>query len=264
MRLAVVRLGTLAFACVAYAQDDELRRAAKFDAAHKCDDGERLYRQALAKAPSSVPVLNNVGNHYLICEQPAKAELYFARLLKISPSHTNANLQLARLATQRKQGTIALRYLANVKDSSPAVRLLRAEASHYADRQADALSMLNGVQQEANSDPRVLFALGITCARIGLYDRAEEAFNGVLAARPNDFNVLFNLGRAAARAQHYDRALRALEVAVKIQPDDVDTLLELGLVHAALQDYSRSVYVLAQARQRAPKRPDVLLALARA
>jgi tetratricopeptide (TPR) repeat protein len=223
-----------------------------------------LYSQALAKAPSSTPVLNNFGNHYVICSQPDKAESYFVRLLKINPSHTNANLQLARLATQRKQGAIALRYLLNVKDASPAVQLLRAEASQYAGRYAEALSIVNGLQNEANSDPRVLFALGITCARIGLYDKAEEAFNRVLVARPNDFNVLFNLGRAAARAQHYDRALRAFEVAVKMQPEDVDTLLELGLVHAALQDYSRSVYVLAQARQRAPKRPDVLLALARA
>lgn len=261
---AAARLGILACAGLAYPQDDELRRAAEFDAAHRCGDAEQLYRQALAKAPASVPVLNNTGNHYLTCGQPAKAEAYFRRLLEISPSHTNANLQLARLATERKQGAAALRHLSNVKDASPAVRLLRAEASHYAGRPADALSIVDTLEQEASSDPRLLFALGITCARIGLYERAETAFNRVLAVRPNDFNVLFNLGRAAARAQHYDRALRALEVAVKMQPDDVDALLELGLVHAALQDYSRSVYVLAQARQRAPKRPDLLLALARA
>jgi tetratricopeptide (TPR) repeat protein len=264
MRLAVIRLGILAVASLAYSQDDELRRAAELDAAQRCDDAERLYRQALAKAPLSVPVLNNIGNHYLICKQPEKAELHFVRLLKINPSHTNANLQLARLATDRKRGAAALQYLSKVKDTSPAIRLLRAEASQYAGRDAEALSIVEALQQEANSDPRVLFALGITCARLGLYDKAEDAFNRVLATRPNDFNVLFNLGRAAARAQHYDRAQRALEVAVKMQAEDVDALLELGLVYAAQQDYSRSVYVLAQARQRAPKRPDVLLALARA
>ena len=114
MPLGVLRLGAMAFACLAYAQDAELRKAAELDAANRCDDAELLYRQAIAKAPSSVPVLNNVGNHYLICGNPDQAEAYFKRLLKINPLHTNANLQLARLATQRKQGAIALSYLSSV------------------------------------------------------------------------------------------------------------------------------------------------------
>lgn len=264
MLLVVLWLGAMAFACLARAQDVELRKAAELDAANQCDDAEQLYRQAIAKAPSSVPVLNNVGNHYLICGNPDQAEAYFKRLLKINALHTNANLQLARLATQRKQGAVALSYLASVKDESPAVRLLRAEASHHAGRHKDALRIVSEVEREAGSDLRVFFALGITCARIGLYSQAEAAFNRVLAERPDDFNVLLNVGRAAARARHYDRALRALEVAVKMRPKDADALLELGRVHAALQDYGRSVYVLAQARQHAPNRPDVLLALARA
>jgi tetratricopeptide (TPR) repeat protein len=209
-------------------------------------------------------VLNNAGNHYLICGQPSKAERYFEQLLKLNPAHPNANLQLARLAADRKQGTRALQYLSKIQDSSPAIELLRAEASASAGLHARALRILDGLRPEADADPRVGFALGIACARMGLYDRAEAAFNRVLAKRPDDFDVLFNLGRAAARAQHYDRAQRALDVALKLRPNDVDALFELGRAHAAAQDYSRAVFVLAQARQRAPKRPDILLALARA
>jgi tetratricopeptide (TPR) repeat protein len=241
-----------------------LRRAVQLDSAQKCDEAERLYRQALANTPASAALLNNFGNHYLLCGDPIQAEFYYERLLIINPAHTNANLQMARIAVERKQGTKALQYLSQVKDSSPAVLLLRAEASQYAGEHASALSILDALRKESKGDPRVLFALGITCARIGLYERAESAFNDLLATRPDDFNILFNLGRAAARAQHFDRARRALEVAVKLQPADPDGLLELGLVYAALQDYSRSVYVLAQARQRASQRPDILLALARA
>ncbi|MCU1273670.1 MAG: repeat-containing protein, partial [Bryobacterales bacterium] len=171
---------------------------------------------------------------------------------------------MARLAADRKQGTRALRYLSKIQDSSPAIELLRAEASESAGKHAEALRILDSLRPEVDADERVGFALGIACARMGLYDRAEAAFNSVLAKRPDDFDVLFNLGRAAARAQHYDRAQRALEVALKLRPNDVDTLFELGRAHAAAQDYSRAVYVLAQARQRAPKRPDILLSLARA
>ena len=124
-----------------------------------------------------------------------------------------------------------------------------------------SLTRFNGNQ---NSDPRANFSLGLTCARIGLYDRAESAFQSVLVQHPEDYGTLLNLGRAAARAQHYSRAQSALEVAAKMRPADIEPLLELGLVYGALQDYSRSVYVLAQARRLAPGRPDVLLALGRA
>jgi len=249
--------------CLGFSQD-ALRRAGELDAEQKCDEAEHYYQQALAKSPSSLAVLNNAGNHYLLCGQPGKAESYFEQLLKISPLHANANLQLARIAIDRKQGIRALEYLSKIQDSSPAIELLRAEASESAGKHAEALRIVDSLRPEANTDPRVGFALGIACARMGLYDRAEAAFNSVLAKRPEDFDVLFNLGRAAARAQHYDRAQRALEVALKLQPNDVDTLFELGRAHAAAQDYSRAVYVLAQARQRAPKRPDILLSLARA
>ena len=157
-----------------------------------------------------------------------------------------------------------MQYLSHVKETGPPVRLMRAEASHYAGDRAAAVRMIDAVGKESNSDPRVLFAVGLTSARLGLYDRAEAAFQSVLVTRPDDYEVVLQLGRAAARAQHYPRAQRALEAAAKLRPGNVESLLELGLVYAALQDFSRSVYVLAQARQLSPQRPDVLLALARA
>ena len=254
----------LVFTSSSAAQDQALREAARLDAEHKCGEAERYYLEALAKAPPSPALLNNAGNHYLVCGQADKARAYFERLVRINPMHANANLQLARIATEEKQGAKALEYLARIKDAEPMVDLLRAEALHWAGKRAAALTMLQGLETKANGDPQVLFLLGLTCARIGLYDRAEAAFNTVLVSHPDDFDVLFNLGRAAARAQHYDRAQRCLEVALKMRPDDIDSLLELGRVYAARQDPSRAVYVLAQARQKDPKRPDILLALARA
>lgn len=263
-RLPVVACLGLILASSSAAQDPVLREAARLDAEQKCGEAERYYQEALAKAPPSPALLNNAGNHYLVCGQPEKARTYFERLIQINPTHANANLQLARILTEQKQGAKALEYLARVKDAGLDVGLLRAEALHEAGKHAAALTILEGLEEQANDDPRVLFLLGMTCARIGLYDRAEAAFNTVLVRHPDDFDVLFNLGRAAARAQHYDRAQRALEVAAKMRPDDINLLLELGRVYAASQDPSRAVYVLAQARQKDPKRPDILLALARA
>ncbi len=217
----------------------------------------------LATPTPSSALLNNAGNHYLICSQPDKAEALFLRLTRIQPQHANANLQLARVANQRREGAKALEYLAHIQEDSVPLRLLRAEALEYAGRHEEAGRILQELERQS-SDPRVLFATGITAARIGFFDNAESAFNRVLAVQPNNFDVLFNLGKAAARAKHYDRAQRALEVALKLKPADPDVLLELGLAYAAGNESSKAVFVLAQARQHALKRPDILLALARA
>ena len=105
----------MALSAPAFTQDDLLRRAAELDNAHLCAEAERYYLEALAKGSPSAPLLNNTGNHYLACGRPDQAETYFERLLKINPFHGNANLQMARVATDRKQGARALGYLSGSK-----------------------------------------------------------------------------------------------------------------------------------------------------
>ncbi len=244
-------------------QSQTLRDAARLDSEGKCDEAEQYYKAALAKGVPSQALLNNAGNHYLVCGQTEKAKTYFEKLIRINPLHTNANLQLARIATEQKQGNKALEYLARIKQSDPEVLFLRAEALHWSGKSAAALAILDDLQKRAQTDPRLLFLVGLTCARLSIYDRAEVAFNSALALQPGDFEILFNLGRAAARAQHYDRAQRVLEAALKIHPENVDMLMELGRVCAARQDYRRAFFLLAQARQKSPGRVDVLLMLAR-
>lgn len=253
---------TLAAAFLAPAQDQALREAARLDAEGKCEQSEPLYRQALSSRPPTPALLNNAGNHYLLCGQPAKARSSFEALLKLSPTHQNANLQLARLAVDRKQGAPALAYLDRVKQTGPAIRLLRAEALHLAGRAAEAASLLAAVSKEAGNDPRVLFTLGLAAARMGLYDQAESAFSAVAAQSPGDFDVLFNLAAAATRAGHPGRAVRTLEAALQQRPGNVSALLELARAHTALKDHSRAVYLLSQARQQEPANAEVLLFLA--
>ena len=259
---------TLLLPLLAAAQDIPLREAVRFDQQQKCREAESLYQQILARGPATSSLLNNLGNHYLICGDAEKARVSFESLLKLNPQHSGANLQLARIATERRQGAQALEYLAHVNDNAPATRILRAEAMYWAGKRTAALAALDGVAGEVRkaSEPDALleYLYGMTCARIGAYDRAVAAFNAVLVRRPDDYEVLFNLGRAAARAKQYDRALQALEVAVKLQPDNVDALLELAGVNIALRDYARALYTLVRAAQLAPDRPEIALALAHA
>ena len=247
-----------------FVQPQSMREAAQLDAEGRCAEAESYYQAALAAGSPSPALLNNAGNHYVVCGQPAQARSYFEKLVQINPAHVNANLQLARIAVEGKLGTKALEYLARVKESDPSTLLLRAEALHWAGKSAASLFMLDEAAKAARGDARLLFLLGISCGRLALYDRAEEAFNSALALQPDDFDILFNLGRAAARAQHYERAQRALETALKIRPGDVVVLTELGTVCMSREDCARAVFVLAQARKLAPRNPQILRMLARA
>jgi tetratricopeptide (TPR) repeat protein len=246
------------------ARAQDLREAARLDAEGRCAEAERHYQAALSKSPATPALLNNAGNHYLLCGQPDKARILFEKLLQIKPDHVNSNLQLARIATERKQGRKALEYLSRVKDTDPGVLLLRAEALHWAGQGSASRAILDRVEKTAGEDPRLLYMLGLTFGSLGLYERAETAFNGALAHRPGDGELLFQVGRAAARAEHYDRAQRAFETALKVRPGDIAVLVELGKVHAARQEYVRAVFFLAQARQKAPENPEIVLLLARA
>ena len=214
----------------AAAQPKDMREAARLDGEGRCKESAAFYEKALAGGVASAALLNNAGNHYLLCGDSSKARVQFEKLVKLQPTHTNANLQLAILAADAKRDNEARSYLSRVN----------------------------------SEDPRVLFAAGNLFARLGMFDRAEQSFQRVLVAMPSDFDVLYQLGRAAARAQHYDRAQSVLTTALKLRPGDIDVLLELGLAHAASKDYSRAVYFLAQAQHKAPNRADIVLALARA
>ncbi len=248
----------------AFAQDLGAQAAARLDAQGKCHESEAFYQQALKQTNQSDSLWNNAGNHYLVCGQPEKARSLFERLLRRNPRHQNANLQMARLAVDRKDGAEALTYLDRSGDAGLAAALLRAEAFHWAGKDPEALSLLASLSGKPNPGGGLPAAIGGVYLRMGKSNLAEAEFQAALERNPADFDALFGLGRAAARAGHYDRALRALESANRIRPGDAGVLTELGLANAASQDYNKAVYFLAQARQRAPERAEIGLALARA
>ncbi len=219
-----------ALVCLAQSPPD-LREAARLDQQGKCAESELIYRRALAMPSPSSALLNNAGNHYLTCGDAAQAAFYFDRLLQRLPAHPNANLQLARLAAQRKQPALAEKHLA-------------------------ILSKTN--------DPQHLFDAGSLYAALGNFRSAQQLWQRLAIQKPGDVDVLLNLGRAAARAGDFARARQALEAALRLRPDDPAVLFELGSAHAASGDSPRAVFLLARAQNQAPLHPGIALALARA
>jgi tetratricopeptide (TPR) repeat protein len=211
--------------------------------------------------------LNNLGNHYLATGNPKQAEESFRRVVAIDPHHVNANLQLADMSVQRKDGAetlVCLSRLAATAQSQPVAQLLKAQALALMGNCKSAMPVLSALEEKTDQDPHFSFSIGLGYAQCQQYDRAEKSFSEVLRADPSNFDVLYNLGVAARRAGHLERAQQVFEAALRSRPEDVDALYAYGDLLISTKDFLTASAVLYRAARLAPDRADVLLLLAHA
>lgn len=235
------------------------------DAERKYGEAESVYLQALRLAPDSAALHNNLGNHYLAQGEAARARAQFLKVVGIDPGHPNANLQLAEMSIKAKDGNSALQYLSHLPASAlaqPAPALLHAQALHLAGKNEEAERALDQIAQQAGSDPRTAFSVGMVDAGWKRYAEAEQAFGQALKRDPANFDIQYNLGLAALNARDYPRALVALEAAQRQKPGDPDTLLSLARVYSATERDDQAVILLVKAMKEAPERPDILMTAA--
>jgi len=235
------------------------------DSQKRFDEAEGQYKLALALVPRSASVLNNLGNHYIAAGDSAKARTTFLKVVAVEPGHPNANLQLARLSVEAKQGAAALKYLGRLpKDDQASLpaQLLRAQALREGGRLPEAEALLAELQQGSAGDPRLSFSIGMIYADWKVYDQAEKAFTRALDADPTDFDILYNLALAAQHAGHFPRALEVYRVALRQRPNDPDCLFNMAGIYTQTDHADEAIVPLMQAHNAAPERPEILFALA--
>ncbi len=235
------------------------------DAQKRFDEAEKAYKQALALAPASLALQNNLGNHYMAAGNPQEVRATFLRLLAAEPRHPNANLQLAQLSVAAKQGAAALKYLSRLSpddQASPGVAILRAQALDLSGQNKAAGELLSQIEQSAGRDPRVSFSLGMAYVEGKHYAEAENAFTRALDADPTNFDILYNLALAAQHAGHLERAVSVYQVVLKQRPHDADCLFNLASIYTQTGHSDEAIVPLMEAHKAAPQRTDILLALA--
>ena len=237
---------------------------AVLDSQKKYDEAETCLNRALQLVPRSVAVLNNLGNHYLATGKSEPAWATFRKVVKLDPTHQNANLQLARLSVERRQGQQALDYLGKLKTqeaAAAAVQLLRARALHHAGRTGEAQALLAALEQGAEGTA-TWYSLGLALAEMGEFARAERVFSRALESEPGSLDILYNLGIAALRAGHPQRAQQVFEAVLRAHPDDSEALFQLGRAVAQQGRHDEAILVLVRARNLAPQRAEIIYTLA--
>ena len=235
------------------------------DSQQRYDEAEPYYTQAIDLNPRSLALLNNLGNHYLARGEMERARAAFARVVALQVDHANANLQLARISLQEKNGSQAIAYLRRMPhgdQTAPAAQLLRAQALDVQGRRAEAVNVLVELARQTPRDAPVAFSIGMMYVSWKRYEDAEKAFGQALEAEPTNFDVLYNLGLAAMHAGHLDRAQGVFAVALKQRPEDVDTLYNLASIRSRQGHAEQAMELLVQAHHLTPQRPDILLLMA--
>ncbi|HKE29774.1 MAG TPA: tetratricopeptide repeat protein [Bryobacteraceae bacterium] len=229
----------------------------------RVEEADGFHRHAVELAPRSTDVLNNYAAHLWLAGDEKRAADVYREVVALDPSHYNANLQLARLALQEKQGQETLRCLDRIaanQREDPQVLLPRLAALYLiGDRpQADALAE----RLLTSGDASLSFAAGVALSNVQQFAKAEGFLENALRFDPANFTVLYALGTVAVRAGDNARAREVLESARHQRPQNVDVLYALACADYASKQWETAVQLLSQAAKLEPRRADVQKMLA--
>lgn len=201
----------------------DLREAARLDQAGRCQESEVIYQAALSRGAPGPALLNNAGNHYLACGQPDKARDFLERLLKASPTHPNAALQLARLDMSAGNFASAADRLAKLSSARPGefeVLFLLGQASARAGQIPRARESLEAALRLRPEDPAAMFECGLANAAAGDFPRAVFLLARAEARLPGRPAVALALARASEDAGYYGDAVTAYNRYLEQSPND--------------------------------------------
>jgi len=240
---------------------------AALDSLNRSADADDYHRRAIAAAPRVTGILNNFAAHLWFAGKHEEAGGVYRRIVAIEPANYGANLQLSRLALDRKNGQEALRALdriASAEQSHPQVLLSRLEALCMTGDHARADTVTARLAELSRTDSNLAIAAGTVLSKSAQFVQAESFFETALRQVPASFEALSALGIAATGAGHYDRAREVLEASLREQPQNIDALYALAFVHYSQRRWDAAVQLLSQAARLDPSRPDVQRLLAAA
>ncbi len=231
------------------------------DSQKKFTEADSFHHRALALAPRSNSILDKYGSHLLVTEDESGARKTFLQSLALDPADGYANLQLAQLALQHKDGPEALKYLNRLsaeQSGKPDVVSRRVVALELSGNSAEA----NTLAAQFRNDAEWSASTGRALADAGELNGAETLLENALTSSPGNFPVLYSLGVVASHTGHYTRSREVLEAALLQQPRSVDVIFNLAYAYDAVKQSADVFRLLVQAAQLAPGRVDIQKSLA--
>jgi Flp pilus assembly protein TadD len=164
------------------------RAAASLLDARRCEEAERLLREAVALDPHDADLINKLGSAIWDQGRVAEAEDYYVRARRLDPNDWTIlnNLGAARWDLGRLD---------------------------------EAIECYTGALAIAPDSFDARMNLGVVLSDLGRFDEAMEWLRSALALRPDSADAIQNLGMTLARLGKWDQALEYYDRALENRPD---------------------------------------------
>jgi tetratricopeptide (TPR) repeat protein len=190
-----------------------------------------IWEDALAKAPASNSVRNNLGNAYAIAGRMDDAMAQYREAIRLKPDHPLAYFNIGFTHVHQSH------FLEALDPLETAVRLRPGDAdSHYllgralhgVGRPAESIAHFEAALSVKPQDGEIRRDYAVALQAVGRLPDAIHEFRETLALRPNDQAAHSKLGNALMATEQIEQAVASYREALRLLPTDARTRGNLG------------------------------------
>jgi tetratricopeptide (TPR) repeat protein len=194
-------------------------------------EATKSFQAALKNQPDYVPAVIGMA-HAVVEENPPAAERYARRTLELNPSHVEANLFLAELATfedKKSDARDAIQKALTINPNSLEALALSAALYYVQGNDAEYKQAINAALKINPIYGEAFRVVGEVTARYYRFEDAAEQTRRAIAIDRENSRAQADLGAQLMRTGDELNARRALESSFRVDPYDVLTynLLQL-------------------------------------
>jgi membrane associated rhomboid family serine protease/Flp pilus assembly protein TadD len=213
--------------------------------------------KAVALAPDSTVLVNELGAAYLDSERTEEAIAQFQRAVELDPQlyEPQRNLAVAlALAKRHDEAREAFRIARRMEPSDVSLYLFSSQHLMEAGRADEAVPILEEALKWAPESAPVVSQMGLVRLRLGETALALDAFRKAVALAPEDPEQHNRLALGLSRAREGDCGLEAIEKALSLLPDAPHLLDSLGTVRFARGELEEAIAAYRGAVVKEPER----------